>query len=592
MRRIHPAAAAGGAVVVGAGGLYLAGLLLAGDGISSGTQVRGVDIGGLSRGEAREKLEKEHAQAASEPLKLNIGGRSAEIDPAKAGLGFDAEQTAERAANPGANPLNVIGNLFGSGGDVEPVVKVDEAKARIALQDLSKTHDQKVRDGGVSFKGGKAKEVEARTGQALDVDAAIDTLRGTYLAKAKDDGDGGKKSGTDKPQVTAADLPTKKTEPGVSGEEAKRALREFGDPAMSGPVTLKVGDKQLVIGQEILGKHLKMQPDADGKLQPKLDAKGLLADPALTAPLAQVATKATNAQLRLDGDKVVVVADAKPGQEITDKALEKAVLPLLAKTGTAARTADVATVKTQPTVTRENAAQLGLKEKMSSFTVNFDKAPYRTTNIGRAAELINGSVVKPGETWSYNKTVGERTKANGFVDGTMILNGQYTKAAGGGVSAVATTMFNAMFFAGVKPVEYGAHSFYIERYPEGREATVAWGSLDLKFNNDSGNAIYVEAKATDTSVTISFIGTKKYDSIEATKGPRTNIKQPAERTSDSKQCEPQTPAEGFDVTVERIFKKDGVEVKREPFRTHYTPRDKVTCEAPEKPSGGPTDQVG
>ncbi|MDG4865361.1 VanW family protein [Streptomyces sp. T-3] len=594
MRRIHPAAAAGGAVVVGAGGLYLAGLLLAGDGISSGTQVRGVDIGGLSLTQAREKLEKEHARTASEPLKLNVGGRSAEIDPGKAGLAFDARQTAEQAANPGANPLNVIGNLFGSGADIEPVVHVDEAKAREALQDLSKTHDQKVRDGGVSFKGGKAKEVEARTGHALDVDAAVETLRSSYLAKAEADAKDGKKSGTDKPdgQKTAADLPTKETKPRVAAAEARRALREFGEPAMSGPVTLKVGDKQLVIGQEILGKHLKMQPDADGKLQPELDAKGLLADPALTAPLAQVSTKATNAQLRLNGDQVVVVADAKPGQEITDKALEKAVLPLLTKTGTAARTAEVATVKTQPTVTRENAAQLGLKEKMSSFTVNFDKAPYRTTNIGRAAELINGSVVKPGETWSYNKTVGERTKANGFVDGTMILNGQYTKAAGGGVSAVATTMFNAMFFAGVRPVEYGAHSFYIERYPEGREATVAWGSLDLKFNNDSGNAIYVEAKATDTSVTISFIGTKKYDSIEATKGPRTNIKQPAERKSTSKQCEPQTPLEGFDVTVERIFKKDGKEVKREPFRTHYTPRDKVTCEVPDKTPGGPTDAVG
>lgn len=94
---------------------------------------------------------------------------------------------------------------------------------------------------------------------------------------------------------------------------------------------------------------------------------------------------------------------------------------------------------------------------------------------------------------------------------------------------MATTVFNAIFFAGVKPVEYGAHSFYIERYPEGREATVAWGSLDLKFRNDSGNAIYIDARATDTSVTITFLGTKKYDEIEAVKGPRTIVKQPATR---------------------------------------------------------------
>ncbi|WP_329115489.1 VanW family protein [Streptomyces sp. NBC_01465] len=561
MRRIHPAAAAGGAVAVGAGGLYLAGLLLAGDGIADGTQVRGVDIGGLSLADARDKLEKEHGAAASEPLQVSVGGRTAEIDPAEAGLRFDARQTAEQAARPSsANPVTVIGNLFGSGSDTEPVVRYDEAKARTALQELADKYNQKVRDGGVTFKAGQAKEVEARSGQALDVDSAVKTLRTSYLNADK-----------------AADLPTKETKPTISADEAQRALREFGKPAMSAPVTLDAGGRQIVISPEILGKHLTMAPDAAGRLQPKLDAKALLADPA--APLAQISAKATNAKLSLDGDKAVVVADGSAGREITSKALGKAVLPALTKAGATARTTTVATEKTEPTVTRENAAQLGLKEKMSSFTVNFEQAPYRTTNIGRAAELINGSVVKPGETWSYNKTVGERTKANGFVDGTMILDGQYAKAPGGGVSAVATTMFNAMFFAGVKPVEYGAHSFYIERYPEGREATVAWGSLDLKFKNDSGNAIYVQAGATDTSVTISFIGTKKYDAIESEKGPRTNIKQPAERTGSTAQCEPQSPAEGFDVTVQRIFKQGGEEVKREPFHTHYTPRDQVTCDS-------------
>ncbi|MER5886185.1 VanW family protein [Streptomyces sp. NPDC001941] len=567
MRRIHPAAATGGVVALGVGGLYVAGLLFAGDEIPAGTHVRGVDIGGLSQAEARTKLEQEHGTASGRPLKVDIGGRDAQVDPAEAGLALDAAGTAERAARDTANPLTVIGGLFASGGEVEPVVRVDEAKAKSALEDLAGKHQQKVRDGGVSFKGGKASEVEARTGRTLDVDAALTTLRTAFPAAA------------DRAKTPLA-LPVKETKPKVGADEARRALKEFGDPAMSGPVTLTTGGKSLTLSPGVLARHLSMAPGADGTLEPKLDSKGLLADPALAGQLSGISTKATNARLRLDEGKVSVVADGKPGQEITDKALGKAVLPLLTRTGATARTAAVATERTEPKVTRENAASLGLKEQMSTFTVNFEPAEYRRINIGRAAELINGSVVLPDETWSYNKTVGERTKANGFVDGTMILNGQYTKAAGGGVSAVATTMFNAMFFAGVKPVEYGAHSFYIERYPEGREATVAWGSLDLKFKNDSGKAIYVEAKATDRSVTISFIGTKKYDSVEATKGPRTNVKKPSERTNSSPQCEPQTPAEGFDVTVQRIFKNDGEEVKREPFRTHYTPRDKVTCETP------------
>jgi vancomycin resistance protein YoaR len=238
----------------------------------------------------------------------------------------------------------------------------------------------------------------------------------------------------------------------------------------------------------------------------------------------------------------------------------------------------VALHRTQPEITRENAAELGLTEKMSSFTVHFEPAEYRTKNVGRAVELINGSLVRPDETWSFNRTVGERTEANGFVEGIIILNDQFTKASGGGVSAVATTVYNALFFAGVKPVEHGAHSFYIERYPEGREATVAWGSLDLRFTNDSGKAIYIQAESTDTSVTVSFLGTRKYDEIKSVKGPRTEVKKPEKKVSDDKECVPQTPLEGFDVTVERVFYDDGRAVKREPFRTHYTPRNEIVCE--------------
>ncbi|WP_179199583.1 VanW family protein, partial [Streptomyces viridochromogenes] len=184
-------------------------------------------------------------------------------------------------------------------------------------------------------------------------------------------------------------------------------------------------------------------------------------------------------------------------------------------------------------------------------------APYRTRNIGRAVELINGSVVMPGETWSFNRRVGERTPENGFVDGIMIYDDEFRKAPGGGVSAVATTVYNALWFAGVKPVEHGAHSFYIERYPEGREATVAWGSLDLRFTNDSGHALYIQAESTDHSVTVSFLGTRKYDEIGSVKGPRGNVKEPERKVLSGDQCVPQTPLEGFDVTVQRVFVQDG-----------------------------------
>lgn len=559
---VPPLVLAGGVLTLGVGGLYLAGLLLTGGEIEAGTTVRGVDIGGLSRAEATRKLEKHLAAAGSHELAVKVGDRTGAVDPQQAGLTFDAQQTVDRAARTGNDPFSMIGGLFRTGGDIEPVVRVDEDKARAVLGKLAKTLDQKVRDGAITFADGQAEQVAPRSGYALDVDAAVGPLRTSFLRGKAD-------------SVTV--LPARETKPKVTAEQVRRAMRGFAQLAMSAPVTLTAGGKRFTISPAVLGEHLTMRPDGTGRLTPKLDAEGLRAAPAVADPIADITGKAENARLRLDGDKVVVADDARPGLEVTDKALSKAVLPLLTKSGTA-RTGEVATRRTQPEVTRENAAQLGLTEKMSSFTVNFEPAAYRTKNIGRAVELINGSVVLPGETWSFNRTVGERTEANGFVEGIMILDDQFTKASGGGVSAVATTVFNAMFFAGVEPVEYGAHSFYIERYPEGREATVAWGSLDLRFTNDSGNAMYIQAESTDTSVTVTFLGTKKYDEIKSVKGPRTSVKQPAHKVSTDKECVPQTPLEGFDVTVERVFYNDGREVNREPFRTRYTPRDEITCE--------------
>ncbi|MGW4031714.1 VanW family protein [Streptomyces sp. NPDC004838] len=561
-RRIHPAAAVGGATIVGAGAIYLAGLLLTSDEIPDGTRVRGVDIGGMSQSQAREKLDRELGAGDAAGLTVRVGDGTDSIDPRAAGLGLDARETVARAGRSDNDPISVIGRLFSSGGgEVDPVVRVDEDKARTALEGLAKKHERKVREGTVTFDKGKAKEVRPRTGQTLNVDASIDVLRGSYLAA----------------KPGPAVLPVRETAPRIGAAETERAMREFARPAMSGPVTLTTGGERITINPSVLGRHLKMRPDGGGRLVPELDGRDLLGDPALAVPVAAATSEATEADLRLSGGRVEVVKDGEPGQEVTAKTLTEAVLPLLTKSGTA-RTGEVATKKTEPKVTRASLAKLGLKEEISSFKADFPASEYRRKNIGRAAELINGSLVMPGETWSFNRTVGERTKANGFVDGIIILNDQYTKAAGGGVSTVATAMFNAVFFAGVKPVEYGAHSFYIERYPEGREATVAWGSLDLRFANDSGNAIYILAESTDTSVTVTFLGTKKYDSVEAVKGPRTNVKQPGTRPGAATDCQPQTPLEGFDVTVERVFRSGGQEVKREPFRTRYTPRDSVTCD--------------
>lgn len=564
--------------MLGLGGLYAAGLAV-GDEIADGTRVAGVEIGGMSRAAAQSTLLRELGPRAGAPIPAGVGDRVEQVAPASVGLSLDAAATAERASRAGYGPVEVIGRLFASGDpDMEPVIRTDEEAARAGVDRLVKSTAQAVRDGSISFDAGKPEVVPARTGVTLVQDRALDTLRDAYLRP--------------RPAGTPVALPVTRTEPRVGADETGRALREFAGPAVSGPVTLGVAGERIPVSPAVLGEHLEMNADAAGRLVPALDSEGLLADPAVAGPLAEAAGAPRDAALDVDAaGRVVVTQSSRAGQEVTGEALGRAVLPALTRSG-AARTAEVATKAVEPELTDAEVRRLGIKEKMSSFTVEFPAAPYRTTNIGRAVELINGSVVMPGEQWSFNRTVGERTEENGFTDGIMINDGRYVKSPGGGVSAVATTMYNAVFFAGLKPLEHGAHSFYIERYPEGREATVAWGSLDLRWLNDSGSPVYVKATSTDTSLTITLLGTKKYDEIRATKGPRTNVKPPAKVNAAGPTCEVQTPLEGFDVAVGRVFVKNGQEVKREEYKTHYTPRDEVTCE-PETapgtaPSGAPT----
>jgi vancomycin resistance protein YoaR len=115
-------------------------------------------------------------------------------------------------------------------------------------------------------------------------------------------------------------------------------------------------------------------------------------------------------------------------------------------------------------------------------------------------------VVQPGEQLSLNGLVGPRTRAKGYVEAPFISGGMLSTDVGGGVSQFATTMFNAAFFAGVQLDDFRAHSFYISRYPPGREATINYPSIDLAWTNDTDTPLLVRTVTTGTSVTVALYG--------------------------------------------------------------------------------------
>jgi vancomycin resistance protein YoaR len=141
---------------------------------------------------------------------------------------------------------------------------------------------------------------------------------------------------------------------------------------------------------------------------------------------------------------------------------------------------------------------------VSRFTTYFEPGQPRVTNIRRAARLLDRRVIFPGQVFSMNAALGRRTRARGFVPAPMISGGVLVNSVGGGISQVAATVYNAAFFAGLRLIAHTPHSFYISRYPMGREATISWGGPELTFQNDWPSPILMRFRTTATSITVTF----------------------------------------------------------------------------------------
>jgi len=267
---------------------------------------------------------------------------------------------------------------------------------------------------------------------------------------------------------------------------------------------------------------------------------------------------------------------------VSEDNLAKAVEPALTKSG-AERTVTVELTGADADFTTQDAQNLGIKQTIGEFTTAFPYANYRNVNIGRAAQLINGTLLRPGETFSLNDTVGERTQANGFTEGNIIKGGKFRLELGGGVSQSATTTYNAMFFAGLQDIEHRPHTLFIDRYPPGREATVAWPNLDLKFKNDTKYGVLVQANVQRASpgnkgsITVKMWSTKTYDKITSSALEKSNFTTGRDVWDASPECQEMSPVQGFDVNYSRMFYRGGQVVKTENFQWRYGPTDRVRC---------------
>ena len=260
----------------------------------------------------------------------------------------------------------------------------------------------------------------------------------------------------------------------------------------------------------------------------------------------------------------------------------------------------------EPEVTRAKLEETLFHDVLGSSDTPYPYNPGRTTNLDLACKAIDGTILNPGDVFSFNDIVGERTAAKGYQAAIAFVNGTSTPEVGGGICQVASTIYHATLLADLNIVERLEHMYTVDYVPLGMDATIYWGSnVDFKFSNSTNNPIRIDAYLKDGKVHIGLVGTKeseytvKLDSKTISTTQWKDVTQVDEtKPADYKQVTV-TPYTGYKtVTYKQYIDADGNPVsdweKVQFPNSTYQKRDRVTVigkqeeEKPEEPTT-PTD---
>jgi vancomycin resistance protein YoaR len=421
--------------------------------IAQGVTVAGVGVGGLTAGEATAKLEARARAVANVPVTFTAGRHRWRLRPGNLGVEADwaaAVKLAEQHGD-GFGPLRGFRRLgvrvFGA--DVSPPTRVWKRALDYELTRMNRTVGTAHRDAAIVLHGLRPSIVPGRTGRGLDrLVPALAQVR------------------------TALSQRIRMSLAGSSWWLLPGQLATLLSLPHGGSSSLAIGG-----------------PGADRYFA--WLAKGIGRPP-------------RDATFRvLDSGRVVVVP-SRPGRVIDVPGTRKNLLA--AALSTAARSARVVVTTQDAKRTTAQARAMGITTRISGYETIYGGDPNRIHNVQLVARLIDGKLIAPGATFSFNHATGARTASKGFLQAPVIINGEVTTGLGGGVCQVSTTVFNAAYEAGLKITARTNHALYISHYPQGRDATVDYPDVDLKFVNDTPRWLLLRTFVGSYSLTVDLYG--------------------------------------------------------------------------------------
>ncbi|MDW8148765.1 MAG: VanW family protein [Roseiflexaceae bacterium] len=372
-------------------------------------------------------------------------------------------------------------------------------------------------------------------------------------------------------------------------DAAVAAARSQIETILQGPLVLHVGNRKYewTVGDLADMISIKRIPAEKGdQIAVTLDQG------AIEQRLRQIAEETekpgTRPRVAWNNGNLKIIKPGKPGLRLDEARAREMVLAAL--TGRD-RVLELPMIPTDPPITEANLHQLGIRELVSVGKSDFTgSAPYRVHNIGVGMQLLNGLLIAPGEEFSFNKNIGQINAANGFVEGAAIIQNRTQQEFGGGICQDSTTLFRAAFWAGLPITERWGHSFYISWYDKyglgprgngpGLDATIFTGGPDLKFVNDTGAWLLIQAWSDPKTgvAQVELYGTKPNRTVDLTHKVYDYTPAPKEPVF---VADPRVPPGtikhtdkargGMTIDIYRLVVENGVPRPPELFRTRFRP---------------------
>ena len=553
----------GATVALGAAGLFvvaaLIGLAYSGSRqeLAEGTQVAGVDVGGLSRGAAVARLDARFGEVAATPVTFTAGDGSFVLAANQLAVEPDWRAAVEAAgrAGDGFGPIRGLRRLrtrfFGA--EVLPRLAVSSPALDFALDGIATQVDRTPRSAALVLRRLRVETVPEVAGARLERDAAAEVI---VRALGRLDRSG----------VPVA-LPVALAPAPVTREMLASTARR-ARVAVSGPVFLTGASRSWRLSRKRIAALLDL-PNGGAT---RIAFASMAADAYFRALSQRVDKPPTDAQFAAYGDGIRIVP-ARDGLALDVPATARALLRAASRPTN--RSARLAVVRAAPERTTREALAMGIDRRMAAYKTYYSGTADRISNLQLGVEELDGTLVRPGGTFSLNAAIGERTVERGFRSAPVIIGTKFAEEVGGGTSQVATTVFNAAWEAGLHITERNPHSLYISRYQLGRDATVYWPSLDLKFANDTKTWVLVKGFVESDGISVAIYGGERRK-VESSAGTfEVTGPVPIKRVRDKTLAKGKTVVEEEGSTPSRtsvtrtVYAPDGSVIRDETWTTSY-----------------------